>query len=239
MPILEKAAAKLFGNYEMLSGGFMGPAIQSLTGAPYYDMMHDDYSVDGIWLKIKEVLEKNWMVTAASYVGTGSDKDENDIGIAYRHAYSVLKTHQLADGTKLIQCRNPWGSETYYGPWSDASQKWTASYAAEVGLEPGNDGVFWISASDYHRSFRWTSGNPDVQNEHLTYYAAFDLPSSDFHEDKFTITSQHDQTVYISAYTYDAQHFSNGGCNAFDSNTDLRFTHDRLDDWLYPKYGGY
>lgn len=27
MPILEKAAAKLFGNYEVLIGGFMGPAI--------------------------------------------------------------------------------------------------------------------------------------------------------------------------------------------------------------------
>jgi len=37
MPILEKAAAKLFGNYEMLSGGWMGPAIQTLTGAPYFD----------------------------------------------------------------------------------------------------------------------------------------------------------------------------------------------------------
>ena len=36
MPILEKAAAKLYGNYEMLQGGFMGPAVQSLTGAPYY-----------------------------------------------------------------------------------------------------------------------------------------------------------------------------------------------------------
>ena len=36
MPILEKAAAKMYGNYEMLSGGYMGPAVQMLTGAPYY-----------------------------------------------------------------------------------------------------------------------------------------------------------------------------------------------------------
>ena len=27
MPILEKAAAKLYGNFEMLSGGWMGPAV--------------------------------------------------------------------------------------------------------------------------------------------------------------------------------------------------------------------
>lgn len=36
MPILEKAAAKFYGNYEMLSGGWMGPAVQMLTGAPYF-----------------------------------------------------------------------------------------------------------------------------------------------------------------------------------------------------------
>ena len=34
--ILEKAAAKLFGNFEMLSGGWMGPAVQAMTGAPFY-----------------------------------------------------------------------------------------------------------------------------------------------------------------------------------------------------------
>ena len=46
MPILEKAAAKLFGNYEMMVGGWMGPAIQTLTGAPYFDIDHSDIGVD-------------------------------------------------------------------------------------------------------------------------------------------------------------------------------------------------
>ncbi len=49
MPIFEKAAAKLFGNYEMLSGGFMGPAVQMMTGAPYYSMTHTDYKPDELW----------------------------------------------------------------------------------------------------------------------------------------------------------------------------------------------
>ena len=49
MPILEKAAAKLFGNYEILVGGYMGPAIQMLTGAPYFETRNADKSVDELW----------------------------------------------------------------------------------------------------------------------------------------------------------------------------------------------
>ena len=67
MPILEKAAAKLFGNYEMLSGGWMGPAIQTLTGAPYFDTNHVDVGIDELWDYIDSNLANNWMVTAASF----------------------------------------------------------------------------------------------------------------------------------------------------------------------------
>ena len=49
MPILEKAAAKLFGNYEMLQGGGMGPAVQMMTGAPFYWMDSQDYSANDLW----------------------------------------------------------------------------------------------------------------------------------------------------------------------------------------------
>ncbi len=75
MPIFEKAAAKLYGNYEMLSGGLMGPAVQMMTGAPYYSMNHKDYNHDELWKNIKEKIDDGWMITSASQVGTGSDQD--------------------------------------------------------------------------------------------------------------------------------------------------------------------
>ena len=56
LPILEKAAAKLFGNYEMLSGGWMGPAIQTLTGAPFYETYHQNTTADTMFTLITELL---------------------------------------------------------------------------------------------------------------------------------------------------------------------------------------
>jgi len=56
MPILEKAAAKLFGNYETLSGGWMGPAVQMMTGSPHFDTRHDSVSIDELWSYIDSKL---------------------------------------------------------------------------------------------------------------------------------------------------------------------------------------
>ena len=75
MPILEKAAAKFYGNYEMLSGGLMGPSVQSLTGAPYYETKHREMTVDGLWKQIDKALADGWMMTAGSLHGTGSHFD--------------------------------------------------------------------------------------------------------------------------------------------------------------------
>lgn len=66
------------------------------------------------------------MVTAGTPLGTGTDKDQNELGVAYMHAYTMLDTLTLSNGQRLIKMRNPWGSETYNGPWGDDSAKWTA-----------------------------------------------------------------------------------------------------------------
>ena len=216
MPLLEKAGAKLFGNYEMLSGGLMGPAVQMLTGAPYFDTDHGAVSSEDLWTYINDHLARNWMITCASHFGSGSDQDQNKIGVPFRHAFTVMDTAELSDGTKLIQIRNPWGKETYHGPWSDKSDKWTEALAADVGgVKKANDGVWWISADDYRESFWWTTANPDVQDEVMSHYAVYELDTPSLVSHKLNLASSDDQTVYISVYTYNAQHYSNGNCDDF------------------------
>lgn len=102
MPILEKAAAKLYGNYEMLIGGWMGPAIQTLTGSPFFDIYHEDMSPDEIWDWLNVKMEEGWMLTCGSPYGDGSDKLTNSIGVAFMHAYTILGTHTLSNGQRLV-----------------------------------------------------------------------------------------------------------------------------------------
>ena len=212
-PILEKAAAKLYGNYEMLQGGFMGPAMQMLTGAPYYDYWHsDEEDPDELWDYVNEKISSGWLVNSSS--GGFSDLEMNDIGIHDNHAYTVLNTVIVGDGIKLYKVRNPHGGDSYYGPWYDDSELWDETLKEEAGYEGSvMDGIFFISAADYARSFIRTTVVPDVSNEFLNYHAFFDVETPDGQiEETIKIRSEVDQEVFISGYTYDGQHLRNGAC---------------------------
>lgn len=204
MPILEKAAAKMYGNYEVMVAGWMGPAISMLTGSPFFDVNHVEKSVDDLWDYIDERLKMKYMVTCGSKVGTGSDQDQNAIGVPYRHAFTVPATLKLNDGTKLIQVRNPWGKETFKGDWSDSSAKWTEAIKNEVGdkYKIKNDGLWWINAKDYHESFDSTTINPNIVDYHQTYFALFDVKRDEDHTDMLSLKSDVDQTIYMSAHMY-------------------------------------
>ena len=83
------------------------------------------------------------------------------------HAFTVLDTERLPDGTRLLQMRNPWGTERYFGPWSDGHALWTEEAKAFVAdYEEKDNGIWFISAEDYHRSFDLTQANLDVQGWH-------------------------------------------------------------------------
>ena len=121
-------------------------------------------------------------------MGTGSDKDKDPSGIAYRHAYTVLDAQELSDGTKLIKVRNPWGRERYFDDFADTpkSNAWK-NYPDFPGYHEADDGSWWTTAEIYQKSMDYTTGNPDVRDEKMSYFALFDINGK--FESKIEMTS--------------------------------------------------
>ena len=115
--------------------------------------------------------------------GTPGDNDSytNADGLVQGHAYNVLGTVTLSDGTRLVKMQNPWGSEEYHGDWSDASALWDQNPGSkeEAGWKQRNDGVFFMSYEDY-----WNQCSE-------TY---FNFNNSDWHSDHFLMLDDQNET---------------------------------------------
>ena len=73
-------------------------------------------------------------------------------GLVEDHAYTALGVVET-DGNKLIKMRNPWASEQYTGAWCDSCEEWTDKTKTEAGWTDANDGVFFMTLSDYYETF--------------------------------------------------------------------------------------
>ncbi len=160
-PILEKAFAKRYGNYEHITAGLPSEAVRTLTGAPYKDYLHKDLSIEKLWQLISTHDKFDDFIT----VGTeNSSKGDESVGSDKGYSYTVIGTHRLSkDGSRLVKIRNPWGTAGFRGTLTDKDPRWTDSAKAEVGYKDGNDGVFWIDIDNYklHFSETWVSFNTE------------------------------------------------------------------------------
>ena len=60
-----------------------------------------------------------------------------------------------------MKVRNPWGSESYKGDFSDKSKAWTDDLRKQAGNVVKDDGEFFIPLEDFMTSFSETSLNLD------------------------------------------------------------------------------
>ena len=215
-PILEKAYAKLIGNYEALNGGLVGPGIETITGAPYQDLQHTpDLSPDTLWDLIIEHKSRKGIITGGSHYSPEGDTMQNDVGISYSHAYTILDAVELSTGDRLVAVANPWGLEFYHGPWSDSSGQWTRRLRREANHESADDGKFFMPIEGWMESMVYTTFNHDPSAWHYSHFLVLDdtydnpkyssLCSSYFEPctlHKFKIFSKVKQTVKILAHVW-------------------------------------
>jgi len=135
-PFLEKAWAKVSGNYEFTESGWPDEAMRFLTGAPSYTYWTEDYTSSEIWDIVSAADSANLIMTAGTPSATGGDTSVNAVGLAMSHAYSVIGVYKVYDTSNnlkasLFKMRNPWGSDgSYNGTWSDSDSIWkTGTYS--------------------------------------------------------------------------------------------------------------
>jgi calpain-15 len=123
--LLEKAWAKLFGNYNAISAGFTEDVLRDLTGAPCENIMNDN---PDLFPKLYDANQANYIITAASAGDEEAGDSVNPMGLVILHAYAIIDVRevQTREGTEqILMIRNPWGQTEWTGDWSDNSSKWT------------------------------------------------------------------------------------------------------------------
>eukprot|EP00771_Trimastix_marina_P002188 gnl/Trimastix_PCT/3309.p1 GENE.gnl/Trimastix_PCT/3309~~gnl/Trimastix_PCT/3309.p1 ORF type:complete len:962 (-),score=269.62 gnl/Trimastix_PCT/3309:106-2991(-) len=150
VPLIEKAYAKLYGAYQALEGGFLRSALTDLTGgvpsrvkvAP--SMAYEDTLWDETLSHAGEDAEYLMGCTCQ-----GAVEAESPSGLLTGHAYGILRTATLDDGTRLIQIRNPWGCKEWKGDYCDKDSRWTPELCEALDFQPGDDGAFWMTYPDF------------------------------------------------------------------------------------------
>jgi hypothetical protein len=139
LPLLEKAYAKVHGDYEAISGGYPGEGVEDMTGGVSTTVASNRVlRRDKLWREL--VNAEGEFVFSLSAYRTGWDSTK--AGLMMNHAYSILKATEEVDedGNKvrLVQIRNPWGERSWNGlgewngPWSDGSKEWTPYWSVTV-----------------------------------------------------------------------------------------------------------
>ncbi|KEP45949.1 calpain-1 catalytic subunit [Rhizoctonia solani 123E] len=157
VPLLEKAYAKLHGDYSAIDGGLAADAIEDLTGGVSTIFhLHDILDADEFWTEELMKVNEDRLFGCYIYKMPGGDDEITVNGLFAGHAYSVISAKEVND-KRFLRIRNPWGKTEWTGAWSDGSKEWTSEWLAllpELNHKFGNDGEFLMEYTDFLNT--WT-----------------------------------------------------------------------------------
>lgn len=218
--LVEKAAAKMFGNYENLASGNIAEGLFYLTGYPGENFSADEALVDDIVDDIYWALNEHAFITLAGSAGS-SDTMTSANGIVMAHAYSILALQEIYDDngdkiTDLLTLRNPWGTEEYVGPWSDNSDLWTDNIKAQVDYVNADDGYFHIDIDTFLGEFETYSIQYYEEGMSQSVFYVDELDYEFAYGFEFTLLEDVDMMA-VGAMTISPRMYAHG-CNSGDSS---------------------
>ncbi|KAG8994996.1 hypothetical protein FRB94_009526 [Tulasnella sp. JGI-2019a] len=162
VPLIEKAYAKLHGDYASLEGGYTNEGVEDLTGAVSTIMyVQDLLDTDQYWKdELMRVGVDRLFACFIPIDGPTADDTSGDPptgvlqsnGIMTNHAYGIIKAVEFRE-MRFLRIRNPWGQGEWNGAWSDGSKEWNVEWGTELlkalDYQFGDDGEFIMEYSDF------------------------------------------------------------------------------------------
>ncbi|KAG9017816.1 hypothetical protein FRB93_004627 [Tulasnella sp. JGI-2019a] len=165
VPLIEKAYAKLHGDYASLHDGLSSEGVEDLTGGVSTSMyIQDILDTNLFWndelVRVGVDRLFGCFVPSLSKVieadSSAPAKAPSTTGLVSGHAYSIIKVAEV-QGRKFLRIRNSWGN-SWKGRWSDGSAEWAVPWANELlqALDHqfgSGDGQFVMEYSDFLTTF--------------------------------------------------------------------------------------
>ena len=175
MSILEKAFAKLQGNYSSLVAGSPERAVQALIGTPGSNLNIRAMTTTAIYDTISKIQIEDVMI-AISW-------STSFYGITATHAYTLIENYtvqKISGGTvQLIKLRDPWGSDSgFKGEYRDGDILWSDVSAAEktrIGYTiNAMDGTFFMTVVQFKEAFSSISFSKMLKDWTRSYFLILD-----------------------------------------------------------------
>ena len=157
--LIEKALAKVYGNYAALRLGTIQEGLSILTGS------HSEYisiqkeivtGLDILWAKLLSAKEAGFFMGCEIENSIRFHQKYINLGLQKGHAYSILDVRKYGVH-KLLKVRNPWGNFIWRGEWSPYWDGWNNQEKWKTDLNYNNtgeeNGTFWISFDDFVKYF--------------------------------------------------------------------------------------
>ncbi|QKX59290.1 uncharacterized protein TRUGW13939_06422 [Talaromyces rugulosus] len=240
LPLLEKAYAKAHGDYSAIEGGFVGEALEDLTGGVTSEILSTNIlDKDKFWREELMNVNKQFLFGCATgmfanwlepnYRGPPRDRK----GISEGHSYSIMDAKEI-NGVRLLRVRNPWGKKEWSGAWSDGSEQWSVEWMKLLGHKFGNDGVFWISYDDLLKKYQhfdrtrlfgpeWTV-TQQWTNLHVPW-------SADYHNTKFAVELTQKSPIVVVLSQLDTRYFR-GLEGEYDFTLQFRLEKEGEEDYI-------
>lgn len=104
VPLIEKAYAKAHGDFACLAGGWIGEALEDLSGGVTTELLASDiFDTDAFWENELSKVNEEFLFGCSTGLLDGGYGARD--GITEGHAYVVMDARTLKDGTRLCKLR--------------------------------------------------------------------------------------------------------------------------------------